>query len=63
VLSQKIYKGDTVRITKAKQHFAKGYKENWTLEIFKIKQIQYKENKLVVLLTIVPPCIKVVISL
>jgi len=39
-----------VRITKAKRHYAKGYKENWTLEIFKIKHIHYKKKKVVYVL-------------
>ena len=31
--------GDTVRISKQKLHFEKGYKQNWSLELFKIDQV------------------------
>lgn len=31
--------GDTVRISKAKMHFEKGYEQNWTREIFTIEKI------------------------
>ena len=31
--------GDTVRITRAKGHFAKGYEQNWTTEIFRVKRV------------------------
>lgn len=33
--------GDTVRMTKYKHIFEKGYTPNWTAEVFKIKKIQY----------------------
>jgi hypothetical protein len=31
--------GDTVRIAKEKKHFAKGYENNWTTEIFKVLRV------------------------
>lgn len=36
----KFKKGDSVRISKYKHIFAKGYTPNWTTEIFKIKTVQ-----------------------
>jgi len=33
--------GDIVRLYKYKTHFEKGYKSNWTVELFRIKRINY----------------------
>jgi hypothetical protein len=38
--------GDTVRVSEAKRHFAKGYSPNFTYEIFKISQV-LKRNPIV----------------
>jgi hypothetical protein len=37
----KLELGDVVRIYKYKSHFEKGYKPNWTEELFKVKRINY----------------------
>lgn len=36
----KFHKGDSVRISKYRHIFAKGYTPNWTNEIFKVKQVK-----------------------
>lgn len=38
-LTPKLRVGDTVRITRDKKHFAKGYERNWTEEIFKVSRV------------------------
>lgn len=39
----KFHVGDTVRLSKYKHIFEKGYTPNWTTEVFKIKKIQYTD--------------------
>jgi Integrase core domain len=38
--------GETVKISEYKQHFAKGYRPNWSYEVFKVKKI-IKRNPIV----------------
>lgn len=38
-IAPKIKVGDTVRISREKKHFAKGYERNWTEEIFKVSRV------------------------
>jgi len=33
------YMGQTVRISKAKMRFAKGFEQNWTLDVFRISMV------------------------
>ena len=37
--SAKLKVGDTVRVSKEKKHFAKGYEKNWTEEVFTISRV------------------------
>lgn len=44
VRKQKIYVGDSVRISKYKHLFAKGYLPNWTTEIFTVSKVKLNTN-------------------
>lgn len=38
-VAPKLKVGDTVRVSREKKHFAKGYERNWTEEIFKVSRV------------------------